>query len=73
MPGSMDAKVTQFILVVNDQSEALEFCTEKVGFEKRTDFNPPGGYRWVTVGPSGQDLEFALFQAGSRPGADAGP
>ena len=34
----MDAKVTQFTLVVKDQSEALEFYTEKIGFEKKTDF-----------------------------------
>ena len=62
----MDAKVTQFTLVVKNQGEALKFYTEKVGFEKKTDFTPPGGYRWVTVGPRGQDLELALFQAGTE-------
>jgi len=59
-------KITQFTLVVKNQAEALKFYTEKVGFEKRTDFTPPGGYRWVTVGPKGQDLELALFQAGTQ-------
>ena len=63
----MDAKITQFTLVVKNQADALEFYTKKVGLEKKTDFTPPGGYRWVTVGPVGQDIELALFQAGSQP------
>ena len=58
----MDMKVTQITLVVKNQAEALEFYTKKVGFEKKTDYTPPGSYRWVTVGPKGQDLELALFQ-----------
>lgn len=62
----MDVKITQFTLVVKSQSEALEFYTKAVGFEKKTDFTPPGGYRWVTVGPKGQDMELALFQAGTQ-------
>lgn len=58
----MDSKITQFTLVVKNQAEALEFYTKKVGFEKKTDFTPPGSYRWVTVGPRGQELELALYQ-----------
>ena len=61
----MSMKITQFTLVVRNQAQALEFYTSKVGFEKKTDFTPPGGYRWVTVGPRGQDVEIALFQAGT--------
>lgn len=61
----MEPKIAQFTLVVKNQSDALEFYTEKVGFEKKTDFTPPGSYRWVTVGPRGQDIELALWQAGS--------
>ena len=61
----MDAKVTQVTLVVKDQAAALEFYTKKVGFEKKTDYSPPGGNRWVTVGPKGQELELALFQVGT--------
>ncbi len=60
----MDGKVAQITVVVRNQEAALDFYTEKVGFEKKTDFTPPGSYRWVTVGPKGQDLELALFQAG---------
>jgi len=63
---SMDTKVVQFTLVVRKQEAALEFYTQKVGFEKKTDFTPPSSYRWVTVGPKGQDLELALFQAGTK-------
>ncbi|HZY70129.1 MAG TPA: VOC family protein [Thermoplasmata archaeon] len=61
----MEGKVTQFTLVVSNQSKALEFYTQSVGFEKKTDVTPPGGYRWVTVGPQGQDLELALWEMGS--------
>ncbi len=61
----MDAKVAQITLVVKNQAESLEFYTKKVGFEKKTDVTPPGSYRWVTVGPKGQDLELALYQEDS--------
>lgn len=60
----MNAKISQITLVVRSQAESLKFFTEKVGFEKKTDFTPPGRDRWVTVGPKGQELELALFQAG---------
>jgi predicted enzyme related to lactoylglutathione lyase len=62
----MDGKIVQFTLVVKDQEAALQFYTQKVGFEKKTDVTPSGSYRWVTVGPKGQDLELALFQAGTQ-------
>jgi len=61
----MDARITQFTLVVKNQSASLEFFINRIGFEKKTDFTPPGSYRWVTVGPKGQDLELALYQLGS--------
>ncbi len=62
----MKAKIAQFTLVVKNQQGALDFYTKKVGFEKKTDVTPPGSYRWVTVGPEGQDLELALFEAGTK-------
>jgi predicted enzyme related to lactoylglutathione lyase len=42
---------------VHDQDEALAFYTEKVGMEVRSDVTLPelGGFRWLTVGPVGQD------------------
>lgn len=62
----MNAKITQFTLVVKNQAAALDFYTNKVGFEKKTDVPTPNGYRWVTVSPRGQDLELALFQEGTK-------
>ncbi len=62
----MNAKITQFTLIVKNQQDALDFYTNKVGFVKKTDFTPPGSYRWVTVGPKDQELELALFQAGTK-------
>jgi predicted enzyme related to lactoylglutathione lyase len=61
----MEGKVTNVSLVVRDQARALEFYTEKVGFDKKTDITGPGGFRWVTVAPKGQDLEFVLYALGS--------
>jgi predicted enzyme related to lactoylglutathione lyase len=61
----MDARVTQVSIVVRDQAAALDFYTKKAGFETKTDFTVPGGYRYVTVGLRGQDLELALFHLGS--------
>lgn len=61
----MDAKVTAVPLVVRNKSKSLEFFTEKVGFEKKTDVTGPNGYRYVTVGPKGQELEFAIWEVGS--------
>ncbi len=64
----MDAKITHVALVVKNKDEAVEFYTKKVGFEKKADFNPPGGDRWVTVGPKGQDLELVLFKTETADG-----
>lgn len=61
----MEAKISQLTIVVKDQAKALEFYTQKVGWEKRTDVTPPGSYRWVTVAPKGVELEIALWQVGS--------
>jgi uncharacterized glyoxalase superfamily protein PhnB len=48
-------------LWVHDQDEALAFYTQKVGFEVRADVTMPemGDFRWLTVGPAGQD-DFAI-------------
>jgi catechol 2,3-dioxygenase-like lactoylglutathione lyase family enzyme len=46
---------------VHDQDEALEFYTGKLGMEVRSDVSLPemGGFRWLTVGPPGQE-DFAI-------------
>ena len=58
----MSMKLRQVTLVVKNQEAALDFYTNKVGFEVKTDVTPPGSYRWVTVGPKDQDIEIALFE-----------
>ena len=42
---------------VHDQDEALAFYTEKLGMEVRSDVTVPemGNFRWLAVGPPGQD------------------
>jgi uncharacterized glyoxalase superfamily protein PhnB len=44
-------------LWVHDQDEALAFWRDKVGLEVRSDVTLPqmGDFRWLTVGPPGQD------------------
>jgi uncharacterized glyoxalase superfamily protein PhnB len=44
-------------LWVHDQDEALAFWTGKVGFEVKEDVTVAelGNFRWLTVGPRGQD------------------
>jgi len=61
----MEGRISHISLVVADKAKSLEFFTEKVGFEKKTDVTGPGGYRYVTVGPKGQELEMALWEVGS--------
>lgn len=38
---------------VTDQDRALEFYLDKLGFEKRGDFEYGDGSRWVEVAPPG--------------------
>jgi predicted enzyme related to lactoylglutathione lyase len=44
-------------LWVHDQDEALAFYTQKLGWEVRSDVTlaEMGDFRWLTVGPAGQD------------------
>ena len=50
-------KIATAQLWVHDQDEALDFWTRKVGMEVRADVTLPemGDFRWLTVGPAGQD------------------
>jgi catechol 2,3-dioxygenase-like lactoylglutathione lyase family enzyme len=54
-------KLSHTQLWVHDQDEALAFYTEKLGMEVRADVTLPelGDFRWLTVGPPGQD-DFAI-------------
>jgi predicted enzyme related to lactoylglutathione lyase len=60
-------------LWVQDQEEALAFWTEKVGFEVRADVTMPemGDFRWLTVGPPGQeDVTVVLMAVPGEPMID---
>jgi predicted enzyme related to lactoylglutathione lyase len=60
-------------LWVHDQEEALAFYTEKVGMEVRADVTLPemGDFRWLTVGPAGQeDVSIVLMAIPGPPVMD---
>jgi uncharacterized glyoxalase superfamily protein PhnB len=50
-------KISTTQLWVHDQDVALDFYTNKLGFEVRSDVTVPelGDFRWLTVAPPGQD------------------
>jgi uncharacterized glyoxalase superfamily protein PhnB len=51
-------KIASTHLWVHDQEVALKFWTQQVGMEVREDVSFPeemGPFRWLTVGPPGQD------------------
>jgi catechol 2,3-dioxygenase-like lactoylglutathione lyase family enzyme len=54
-------RVANAQLWVHDQEEALDFWTNKVGFEVRSDISMPelGDFRWLAVGAPGQE-DFAI-------------
>jgi uncharacterized glyoxalase superfamily protein PhnB len=61
-------------LWVDDQDEALEFWTKKVGMEVRSDVTMAemGNFRWLTVGPAGQpDIAIVLMAIPGPPVMDA--
>ena len=57
-------KIANAQLWVHDQEEALAFYTEKLGFEVRMDVTLAelGNFRWLTVGPAGQE-DFRVLMA----------
>src|SRR5215510_12093116 len=57
-------------IMVDDQSKALAFYTDVLGFVKKMDF-PVGEYRWITVAAKDrEDLELAL-EPNANPAAKA--
>jgi uncharacterized glyoxalase superfamily protein PhnB len=59
---------------VHDQDEALDFYTKKLGMEVRSDVTVPemGNFRWLTVGPPGQeDVAIVLMAIPGPPVMDA--
>ena len=62
-------KLSHATIWVKDQNQALEFYRDKLGFEIKTDATM-GEFRWLTVGPKGQDLELVLMPAAPNPMMD---
>src|SRR3954469_12071430 len=66
-------KLSNAQLWVHDQEQALAFWTQKVGMEVRADVTLPemGDFRWLTVGPPGQeDVSITLMAIPGPPVMD---
>jgi predicted enzyme related to lactoylglutathione lyase len=69
----MMIRIANAQLWVHDQDEALAFYTQKVGMEVRADVTLPemGDFRWLTVGPAGQeDVSIVLMAIPDPPVMD---
>lgn len=66
-------KIANAQLWVHDQDEALAFYTEKLGFEVQSDATLPemGNFRWLAVGPRGQDVSIVLMAIPGAPVMDS--
>ena len=64
-------RVSTVMVPVADQDRAIEFYTEKLGFEKVADIPFGDGERWVAVVPPGAETTIALVlpREGKRPGS----
>ncbi|NRF12649.1 VOC family protein [Vibrio coralliilyticus] len=59
-------KIGYMALVVDDYDEAIEFYTERLGFELIEDTNLGSGKRWVLVSPPGSDGSCLLLAKASN-------
>jgi catechol 2,3-dioxygenase-like lactoylglutathione lyase family enzyme len=57
----MEVNVSAMFIPVHDPDEALAFYRDALGLDVRLDVSADG-YRWVTVGSPGQDVDIVLFQ-----------
>jgi catechol 2,3-dioxygenase-like lactoylglutathione lyase family enzyme len=57
----MALSVSSMFILVNDPDDALTFYRDALGLEVRNDV-ASDGFRWVTVGGPGQDVDIVLFQ-----------
>ncbi|MGZ5339022.1 MAG: VOC family protein [Thermoleophilaceae bacterium] len=66
-------KIANAQLWVHDQDEALAFYTEKLNFEVQSDATLPemGNFRWLAVGPPGQDVSIVLMAIPGAPVMDS--
>jgi catechol 2,3-dioxygenase-like lactoylglutathione lyase family enzyme len=56
------SQVGTVMVPVKDQDRAIEFYTQKLGFEKRADMPFGNGDRWVEVAPAGAATTVALVK-----------
>ena len=54
------SQVGTVFIPVADQDRALKFYVEKLGFEKRAEFQYGEGCRWIEVAPSSSTISIAL-------------
>ena len=54
----MTIALRYFHLTVNDVDESIAFYGDALGLKVRNDV-PSGGFRWVTLGAPGQDVDIA--------------
>ena len=57
----MAISVSAMFIPVHDPEAALGFYRDALGLEVRLDVSSDG-FRWVTVGAEGQDVDIVLFQ-----------
>ncbi|MGO9753449.1 MAG: VOC family protein [Solirubrobacteraceae bacterium] len=66
----MSLTVSAMFIAVHDPDAALGFYRDALGLGVRNDVGSEG-FRWVTVGASGQDIDIVLSQPhGGRPQAE---
>ena len=64
----MITRLSHTTIYVLDQTAALEFYRDKLGFEVRNDKTMDNGFRWLTVGPKTQpDLQIILMAVQESP------
>ncbi len=62
-------RITLTSVLVDDQDKALDFYTEMLGFEKKTDI-PMGEHRWLTVvSPADPDSIELVLEPDAHPAA----
>ncbi len=59
----MLTRVGTITVQVTDQAKALEYYTQKLGFELRTDQPMGPNQRWIEVAPPGAQTRILLYQA----------
>ena len=57
----MTVTVSTMFIPVHDPDESLGFYRDALGLQVRNDVSADG-FRWVTVGAEGQDVDIVLFQ-----------